>query len=486
MPFRFCGALSLILVVSCGEVEEEPTFSCLPTSDTDISFEMENMPCVQISIDENDFTELGAQNRFGGPHEEQLERAIGHILSSCTEPFPDPFSYFPADVRIDGLAVDLVGVRKKGFVGSVLIGSDKRPSLKIKADKYIEEQQVGDVERITLNNNLTDSSRMRTCLVYSVFHDADYPAPLCNLANVMVNGTSLGAYTHVEPIKKAFLRRAFGNDYGSLYESTVSDVTKEHLADGLGRWEAKTNDSIEEPILLLEIAQALEASNEMLESELGRVLDIDQFLTFWALETIVAHGDGYNSNSNNSYVYFNPENENRAIFIPWGPDDAMQDDEEQRFVNSALARRLSQHPTFLSLYLERLSILLETSWNEERLYQRIDILREQIESAEDYPDFSTDVDELQEWIKGRRTTIQALIDSGGDVGEELENSCVPGLIPEDLLEVGEVVGTASISCTTQRSPISFILPVLVVMLMRFQQQQNKDTQKRSVSIEENL
>ena len=78
-------------------------------------------------MDERDFIELGAQNRFGGSHENQLGNAIGHILSSCTEPFPDPFSYFPADIQVGGLSADTVGVRKKGFVGSVLSGSEKRP-----------------------------------------------------------------------------------------------------------------------------------------------------------------------------------------------------------------------------------------------------------------------------------------------------------------------------------------------------------------------
>ena len=62
--------------------------------------------------------------------------------------------------------------------------------------------------------------------------------------------------------------------------------------------------------------------------------------------------------------------------------------------------------------------------------------------------------------------MQDLIDSGGDVGEDLEGSCVPGLIAGDLLEIGEVVGTISISCSTQRSPLSWIGLILVMVLMR--------------------
>ena len=99
----FKRTLILGFAIACSPAVEEPTFSCVRSSDTDISFSIEDMPCVQVRMDERDFIELGAQNRFGGSHEDQLVNAIGHILSSCTEPFPDPFSYFPADIQVNGL-----------------------------------------------------------------------------------------------------------------------------------------------------------------------------------------------------------------------------------------------------------------------------------------------------------------------------------------------------------------------------------------------
>ena len=85
--------------------------------------------------------------------------------------------------------------------------SEDRPSLKIKANKYIEGQLIDGFEKVTLNNNLTDPTRIHTCLTYQIFRDNGYPAPRCNLANVMMNGVSLGAYTHVEDVKEEFLER---------------------------------------------------------------------------------------------------------------------------------------------------------------------------------------------------------------------------------------------------------------------------------------
>ena len=53
----------------------------------------------------------------------------------------------------------------------------------------------------------------------------------------MMNGVSLGAYTHVEDVKEEFLQREFGNADGSLYEITIVDFSLEHLQYGIGRWE---------------------------------------------------------------------------------------------------------------------------------------------------------------------------------------------------------------------------------------------------------
>jgi spore coat protein CotH len=450
MPFKYVFSSIFLFGFGCGKnIEELPAKECTLGTQTEISYSFDEMLCVQFEMDEDDFIDMAAQVRFEGETSDQLQGVIGHIIQSCTEPFPDPFEYFPASVRIDGLQSSNVGVRKKGFVGSVLFGSDQRPSMKIKANKYESEQTIGGENRITFNNNLTDSTRMRTCLVYEVFRDAGYPAPLCNLANVMVNGYSRGAYTHVEPIKEPFLMRSFGNDNGSLYEITIVDFTEEHLADGLGRWEVKTDSTVEEVVLIDNIVQALHSTDEDLEEVLDAVLDVEQFLTFWALETLLAHGDGYNSNANNTYVYFDPDNTNRAVLIPWGADDAMQGSEdEESFVNSALSRRLSQHPELSLRYLERLEEILTSVWNEDLMLERLEVLQEHVQSAEDYPGYDSDVDELRMWVVNRREEMESLIMEGGVEGETPDDVCVLGMEMEELIVLGEVVGTVSYSCAS--------------------------------------
>src|SRR4051812_19240059 len=59
----------------------------------------------------------------------QQTRDIFDLLSgNCpAAPFPSPFTYFDGTVSIDGHVLQQVGVKKKGFIGSL---STEKPSLK--------------------------------------------------------------------------------------------------------------------------------------------------------------------------------------------------------------------------------------------------------------------------------------------------------------------------------------------------------------------
>ena len=134
---------------------------------------------------------------------------------------------------MDGQRYGAVGVRKRGFIGSV---SFRKPSLKLDFDKYVDDQALGGVlRRINLNNSVQDPTLLNTCLAYYVFAAAGLPAPRCNYARVAVNGRELGLYVHVEDIERSLLKRSFADSGGNLYEGTFSDFRPEfrrHLREG--------------------------------------------------------------------------------------------------------------------------------------------------------------------------------------------------------------------------------------------------------------
>jgi len=319
-------------------------------------------------------------------------------------PRASEYTWFPGQLTVDGETVDEVGFRKKGFIGSM---SWTRPSLKVDSDRFVMGQELSDgAEHFTLNNNNQDPSRLHSCLSYAVFRKAGVPAPLCSFATVEINGSDLGVYSNVEPIKNKFLRDNFGTDDGDLFEGTVSDFNDEWIVT----FEVKTDGSTLGP--LEELSDILEGSDDALIPKLESALDLDGFITEWAVETLIGHWDGYAGNRNNFYVYHDSA-DGLLKFIPWGADSAFEDPEGPALTPySTLTMRLWNHPEGRSRYLSESQRLLDEVWDEDWLHEEINRMESLITPH------LLDSQETSEWIDGvrkfvdlRREPIQKVIDS---------------------------------------------------------------------------
>jgi len=353
---------------------------------------------VEIDIDPDDANQLAGEGR-------NLLDVLGG--EDCTDRLRDaPFTWFPADVTVDGELVTNVGIRKKGFIGSL---SSERPSLKIKFDKYEPDQLWGEQERLTVNNSRQDPSRLRTCLAYRFFEAAGVPAPSCELAHVVANGTSLGVYTRVQDVKRRFLREHFGDDTGDLYEGTLSD-----FRDGwTGSFEPKTDTTDPDRTPLLPLVDALAGPDEDLEAALSDVLDLDEFARFWAAESIIGHWDGYAGNANNFFVYSLPDG---LHFIPWGPDGTMVPrggDDVPLMLNSLLPQRLYATAWGRQLYEDALHELLNDAWDPDGFVDLLSGWREAAAGDALSPgEFSDAVDELIELVEERASAYPSLLAGG--------------------------------------------------------------------------
>ncbi|MDP7047843.1 MAG: CotH kinase family protein, partial [Verrucomicrobiota bacterium] len=227
-----------------------------------------------------------------------------------------PFDYVTAQLTIDGTKVGKVALRKKGFVGSL---DHERPSLKVQIDRFDKDRRFAGVDTLTLNNNKQDPSRVHQLIGFQLFRAAGLPASHCNLAQVSVNGNSLGIYSNVESLDKHLFRRAFKSAKGTLYEGTVCDFDVSSLV----RFERKFGSK--KAIETLQAASiALDVGDDSVLDQLGRHLDLDRFYRFWAAEVLVGHWDGYVSNKNNYFVYLDSKSE-RLHFLPWGLDQLATD-----------------------------------------------------------------------------------------------------------------------------------------------------------------
>jgi hypothetical protein len=285
------------------------------------------------------------------------------------------YTFFDASVTIDGQRLEGVSVRKKGGLGSL---SRLRPSLIIDLDRNVDGQALAGVSRLTLNNDRSSPSHNRQCMAFELYAQAGLPASRCNLAHVLVNGTDLGTFSNVEPIRKPLLRRLFGNDSGNLYEGREDG---DFTAAGVERFQMKTNETTNDRSDLRAVVRALEADDASVVGQLEQLVDLDRFRRFWALETLTGNWDSYSGNSNNFYVYHDAASD-RLVFLPWGTDTAFTggsvvDSYNQTltvYATGALANRLYNLPEERTRFRALLGELNDTLWDADVLVARLDEL----------------------------------------------------------------------------------------------------------------
>ncbi len=358
---------------------------------------------------------------------------IGELFpATCpVRPAPTLFPWYQADVVVGGVTITNVGVRKKGFYGSTT--DPDRPSLKVKFSEYQENIDLFGLDRLTLNGHPQDSSLVRTCLAYKLFREAGVPAPRCNHAHVRIihetGVVDLGVYSHVESIKDPFLERAFGDSDGNLYEAQLADFEKDFLL----RYELKNNQGSNDTSDLWAVHDVVwppgttesTVFDGSIIDDLGTLIDLDDFLTFWAMEGLVGHWDGYSGDKNNHYIYRDPS-DGLFRFIPWGTDATFAgghllnriffNDPREGFPSplywayGIVARRLYEIPAGAQAYRDRLESLMDSLWDEAALNAEVDRVVALVSPVQTPAAFA--LSQTREFIDGRRQVFEDTFGNG--------------------------------------------------------------------------
>jgi len=352
---------------------------------------------IQIVIDQDDWDTIRHQSR-------NAQTALSEQRKYS--PTNRPYTYTQASFSIDGVVFPNVGIRKKGFLGSSR--NSDRPSLKIKLNHIDETGQIDGLTNLTFNNNQQDVSLVSQFLAYRLFNAAGTPAPRCAYAKVTVNGQNLGIYTHVERIHRPLLKRGFGNSNGVLYEGTLVDF----LPDWSGSFEHKFGSDKKGRKLIHQLIDVLHQPSENIETEIGRIIDLDSFYSFWAMEGLLGFWDGYSGNRNNFFIYLNPDTE-KFHFIPWGADSLFEKYSRIKEGENApisvkkqgvITHHLYQSKAGKKGYEQALRKILDKYWDKKDLLketERIETLIKPYLTQETVDELiKEETKELISWLKG--------------------------------------------------------------------------------------
>ena len=253
------------------------------------------------------------------------------------ELFPRTPVYIPADVAFDGETFRHVAFRLKGnssLATSWRSGTDKLP-FRLNIDglesRFPEskDQTFFGFTNLSFSNHALDSSYLRAKVVTDLFRDAGLPVARTAFMRVFLDrgaGSSyLGLYTMIEVPGGPMLRARFASDDGNLY--------KPHSTGG--RWTVfikdnfpkKTNETDEDWTDIEGAIAALNASKTdraLWRSRLEARVDVNSFLRWLALNTMVGNADAYGGlSAHNYYLYGSPRHRDRLFWIPWDHDLAM-------------------------------------------------------------------------------------------------------------------------------------------------------------------
>jgi spore coat protein CotH len=302
------------------------------------------------------------------------------------------------------------------------------PSLKVKFDHFVGGQQLNGMDRLTLNNNKQDPAHVKQCLAYGLMRDAGVPAPRCNFSHLtvtVVNGQNETTavdriYTNVESIKDPFLRRNFGSDQdqGRLYEGTLSDFWTGSFRNTIEPKTAAAAADTSEIDALTTALMAPGLSDAARLAAISGLVDVDDYLTFWAAEGMVGHWDGYADDQNNFWFYVDPADA-LMRFIPWGTDDTLGRGNPLRggdathaeaiVPRSALPRRLYEISVSNAQFIAKLQTLMDTVFVEAELHAEIDRIEALITPISG--DLTAPLTPIRTWIDAHRAAVTAEIAS---------------------------------------------------------------------------
>jgi len=223
-----------------------------------------------------------------------------------------PRTWVPARVRVDDREYEEVAVHVKGSQGSVRPFDDK-PALTLSFNKFASEQRLFGLRKIHLNNSVQDPTYLCEYLTGELFRRAGVPATRVAWATVEVNGRKLGLFVLKEGFAKEFLGLHFADTHGNLYDGGLHREVDEPL-------DLESGDGVKDHSDLRGLAAAAHVADPAERwQRLGRVLDVDRFVPFMAMEILTDHIDGYCLMQNNYRVYFDGPSKPGA-FLPHGTD----------------------------------------------------------------------------------------------------------------------------------------------------------------------
>jgi spore coat protein H len=301
-----------------------------------------------------------------------------------------------------------VGVHLKGAAGSFRNFDDK-PGLTLNVDKFTDGLRYRGMQKFHLANSLQDPSYLSELICGEIFRAAGVPASRIGHALVVINGRQQGLYCLKEGYDKEFLKTHFKNARGNFYDGGfLRDIDQPlelvHTKD----------DVADRKDLQALVAAARERDSKKRFEKLEKLLDLDCFISYMVVESLVWDWDSYPYKCNNYRVYHDPV-KNKITFIPSGMDQMFWEPNGPALPNfgGMVAAGIISTPEGKKRYYARMRQIMQTVFKPADLVKRLNELEKRIQPAlagvdrGAAADYKNQVNRLREGIIQRARSIDA-------------------------------------------------------------------------------
>ncbi|MDB5349961.1 MAG: cotH 2 [Planctomycetota bacterium] len=246
------------------------------------------------------------------------------------------FPWASGSVTAEGKTHKGVGIRYSGNASYMASAGGLKRSLLIDLDRS-DHADFHGLHAMQLQGGELDPTKAREALAFAVFREAGVPAPRTALAEVTLTVPGkhekayLGLYILVEPVDRVFLKDRFHTDKGLLVRPQglrSLDFFGDDWEKYRGPYRPLAEPTPDEAKRLIEFLRLVQNGDDRkFRKEIGSYLDVDKFLRFMAVQSLIANADGFFTLAYNYSLFLDPKT-NRFVFIPG--------DQELSFANFAM------------------------------------------------------------------------------------------------------------------------------------------------------
>jgi hypothetical protein len=350
-----------------------------------------------------------------------------------------------ANMTVDGVAYDSIGVRFKGQTSYQMAGNSQKKSFNLTMDHVRPDQDLMGYQTLNLNNSFQDASFLREVFYLHQIR-RHIPVAKANYVNLYLNGQNWGLYPNVQQLNKTFLKEWFFSNDGINWRADAPSGSGGGTGGGPGggpgwgdgtagfnylgtdtslykQYYTLKSSDLENPWdYLVEATYALNNTPAaQLPEVLPAFLDIDRTLWHLASEIAFTDDDSYvYKGKMDYYLYYEPET-GRITPIEFDGNSAMETNLVTSWspfynankVNYPLLNKILAVPQWRQRYLAHLRTIIAEELDVNTCNAMLDNYKAQISAlvqadpkkAYTFAQFTSEVTVLKNFVSNRRNYL---------------------------------------------------------------------------------